>query len=97
MARMTGNWPGVVDGEDVERPVAHGRASHVWMGEADPVIGVEGHWRYAGCLLFGPNKVPRCTQTTICVTLQAGRDDLAGVKQKMRVDLFECLAGNGRQ
>src|SRR5260370_15967135 len=87
----------VVDGEDVQRPIAHGRASQVGMGETDPVVGVDRHRVHAGLLLFWPNKVPRSAHTAIRFTLQAGADNLAGVKQELRGDLVECLAGNWRQ
>ena len=88
---------GVLDREDVQRPVAHGRAAKVWMVEADPVVGKERHWGHAGCQLLGPLEIPRCAQTAIGVTLQARRDDPAGTQQQMSIDLLECLAGNGLQ
>jgi len=88
---------GVAGAEDVQRPVAHGRASLVWMAEADPVVCKERHRGQSSFLLFGPNEVPRRTHTTISITLQAGRDDLASVKQQVSVDLVECLTSNWRQ
>ena len=70
----------IVDGEDVQQPIAHGRASQMRMGKADSVIGVDRHRVHAGLLLFWPNKVPRSAHTATRLALQPGRDDLAGVE-----------------
>src|SRR5207245_10673593 len=67
------------------------------MGEADCVVCKERYRGQSCFLLFGPNEVPRRTHTTISITLQAGRDDFASVKQQVSVDLVACLRSNWRQ